>query len=66
VNTVNAAPTPPRGTWIAASVVLGREVSVREIPTPHICGRTLTGLMTGRRVDLSWRDCAACAERSPR
>lgn len=57
---------PPRGTWIAASIVLDREVPVHEIPTPHICGRTITGLMTGREVRLTWRDCAACAEGAPR
>lgn len=52
-----AAPDwPPRGTWIAASVVLGREVWASE-PYPHLHGhRTPRGRVVERR------ECAACPQ----
>ncbi|MBC9000468.1 hypothetical protein [Micromonospora aurantiaca (nom. illeg.)] len=48
-----------RGAWLGASRVLGRPVAFEE--NPHVCGKSLTGTMTGRSVLLTWRDCAACA-----
>ncbi|MCX4468952.1 hypothetical protein OOK41_01260 [Micromonospora sp. NBC_01655] len=48
------------GRWLAASIALGRPVPVDE-RYPHICGVTLTGLMTAATVRLRPRQCAACA-----
>lgn len=48
------------GVWIGASYALGRPAPVAE-PYPHICGIEVTGRMTGGRVRLWHRDCAACA-----
>lgn len=51
------------GTWIKASLALGRPVPVDE-PYPHVCGHTATSPRTGLPVRLRWRDCAACADRA--
>ena len=51
------------GLWIAASYVLGRDVSTDE-PYPHLCGRVVDGRMThGLRVLLEPENCAACGQR---
>ncbi|WP_431728619.1 hypothetical protein [Verrucosispora sp. TAA-831] len=49
------------GTWIGASLLLGRDVTADE-PYPHICGSMLVGVMTGRPVHVNHRSCAACAQ----
>lgn len=46
--------------WIGASHALGRPVPVAG-PYPHICGTTVVGTMTGVKVRITRRDCAACA-----
>jgi bifunctional DNA primase/polymerase-like protein/SLOG family YspA-like protein len=51
--------------WVGASAVLGRPVPTTG-PYPHVCRRSVTGT-SGRRVYLTARQCAACAqERQPR
>lgn len=45
------------GTWLIASMALGRPVYMRE-EYPHICGST--------RVNLGPRDCWACQFRAQR
>lgn len=54
-----AAPDVPVGVWLAASYVLGREISI-EGRYPHVCYWTVTGLVTGRLVYLTSGDCPAC------
>lgn len=56
-------PGAPVGVWLGASYALGRPVPFDQ-PYPHICGQLVPGVMTGRDTRISFRACAACAEKT--